>query len=153
MKKKRGSKGFITNRRAGFDYDLSESFQAGLVLSGPEVRSVRMNHASLAGSFVIIKDGEAWLLNAQIMPVKTNAAHLSSEIQTRNRKLLLKKRELDELTQAKNGGYTIIPTKLLTNGRFIKLEIAIGRGRKKYDKREVIKKREAERSTRRVSSL
>lgn len=143
--KKRQNTGSIANRRARFDYELKDSFMAGLVLSGPEVRSVRMNHASLQGAFVNIKDGEAWLMNAQIMPVKTNAAHLPTDMQTRNRKLLLKKRELDSLTQAKNQGFTIVPTKLLTKGRFIKLEIAIARGKKQYDKRETIKRRDTER--------
>lgn len=148
MKKNRGNKAAVENRRARFDYQLLESFQAGLVLSGPEVRSVRMNHASLAGSFVILKDGEAWLINAQIMPVKTNAAHLTSDAQVRNRKLLLKKRELEELLKAKNQGLTLIPTKLHTKGRYIKLEIAIAKGKRQYDKRQVIKKREAERVSR-----
>jgi len=149
MKKKRGNPGAVQNKRARFDYELKESFLAGLVLSGPEVRSVRMNHASLQGAFVNIHNGEAWLMNAQVMPVKTNAAHLPSEMQTRNRKLLLKKRELEELEVAKHQGFTIVPTKLLTKGRFIKLEIAIARGKKQYDKRQVIKKRDEERDVRR----
>jgi SsrA-binding protein len=150
MKKKRTVTGSIANKRARFDYELKDSFMAGLVLTGPEVRSVRMNHASLQGSFVNVKDGEAWLMNAQIMPVKTNAAHLPSEMQTRNRKLLLKKRELDSLIQAKNQGLTIVPTKILTKGRFIKLEIAIARGKKQYDKRETIKRRDQDRDSARL---
>lgn len=150
MKKKRGNPGAIQNKRARYDYDLKESFLAGVVLNGPEVRSIRMNHVSLQGSFVNIHNGEAYLMNAQVMPVKTNAAHLPSEIQTRNRKLLLKKRELDSLQQAKNQGFTIVPTKLLTKGHFIKLEIAIARGKKQYDKRESIKRREQERDSKRT---
>lgn len=150
MAKKKVHKTSIQNRRAHFDYDLKDSYLAGLVLSGPEVRSVRMNHASLQGSFITIKDGEAWLMNAQIMPVQTNASLLTSEVQTRNRKLLLKKRELDELMQAKNQGLTIIPTRLLTTTRYIKIEISIGKGKKKYDKREAIKKRDQDRDTARA---
>jgi SsrA-binding protein len=145
--KKRSNPGSIRNKRASFDYELKDSFMAGLELSGPEVRSIRMNHASLQSSFVNLKDGEAWLMNAQVMPVKTNAAHLPTEMQIRNRKLLLKKRELDSLQQAKNQGYTIVPTRLLTKGRFIKLEIAIARGKRQYDKRHAIKKRDTERDT------
>lgn len=104
-----------------------------------------MGHASLQGSFVTVKDGEAWLMNAQVMPVKTNAAHLPSDMQIRNRKLLLKKRELAQLSEAKNQGLTIIPLRILTKGHFIKLEISIAKGKKKYDKRESIKRRDVQR--------
>lgn len=149
MAKKNQPTGEISNRRARFDYELKDSYVAGIVLSGAETRSVREHHASLQGAFVQIKDGEAWLMNAQIMPLKTNAAQLPSELQIRNRKLLLKKRELDHLQEAKNQGNTIVPVRLLTKGRFIKIEIAVGRGKKKYDKREAIKKRDTERDTKR----
>lgn len=152
MKKKHAPSGAIQNKRARFDYELKDSFMAGLVLTGAEVRSIRMSHASLQGSFVTVKDGEAWLMNAQVMPVKTNAAHLPSETQTRNRKLLLKKRELDSLAEAKNQGFTIVPLKLLTKGRFIKIEVAIARGKKQYDKRETIKKRDVDRDAKRALS-
>jgi len=145
MRKKRTPRTTIQNKRARFDYDLKDSYQAGLILSGPEVRSVRMNHASLQGSFVTIKDGEAWLMNCQIMPVKTNAQHLTSEQQIRNRKLLLKKKELKELEQAKDQGLSIIPTQLHTKTRFIKLELSVGKGKKRYDKRETIRRRDQER--------
>lgn len=88
-------------------------------------------------------------MNSLVTPLKTNAAQLPSEIQTRNRKLLLKKRELAELIEAKQQGNTIVPIRLLTRGRFIKLEIAVGRGKRKYDKRQVIKKRDQERDVKR----
>lgn len=149
MAKKKQSTGVISNRRAKFDYELKDSFVAGIVLSGAETRSVREQHASLQGAFVQLKDGEAWLMNAQIMPLKTNAAQLPSDVQIRNRKLLLKKRQLDQLAEAKHQGNTIVPTRLLTKGRFIKLEIAVGRGKKHYDKRQAIKKRDEERSIQR----
>jgi len=145
MSKKKTPNTSIQNRRARFDYELKDSYQAGLLLSGPEVRSIRMNHASLQGSFITIKNGEAWLMNCQIMPVKTNAQHLTPEQQIRNRKLLLKKRELEELQQAKDQGLTIIPTQLHTKTRYIKLDLSIGKGKKRYDKRESIKKRDQER--------
>lgn len=145
MAKKKQATGVIANRRAKFDYELKNSLTAGIVLTGAETRSVREQHASLQGAFVQLKDGEAWLMNAQIMPLKTNAAQLPSEVQSRNRKLLLKKRELDQLQEAKQQGNTVVPVRLLTQGRFIKLEIAIGRGKKKYDKRQAIKKRDTDR--------
>lgn len=149
-KKKKQITGVIANRRAKFDYELKNSLTAGIVLTGAETRSIRQQHASLQGAFVQLKEGEAWLMNAQVMPLKTNAPQLPPEIQTRNRKLLLKKRELEQLTEAKRQGNTIVPVRLLTEGRYIKLEIAIARGKKKYDKRETIKKRDQERDTARI---
>ena len=149
MKKKSRSTGVISNRRARFDYEIKDSLIAGIALSGAETRSLRQQAGSLQGAFVTLKDGEAWLMNGLISPVKTNAAHLPPEVQGRNRKLLLKKRELAMLTEAKQQGNTIVPLKFLTKGRFIKLEIAVGRGKKRYDKREVIKKRDQERDAKR----
>ena len=149
MKKKSRSTGVISNRRARFDYEIKDSLIAGIALSGAETRSLRQQHGSLQGAFVTLKDGEAWLMNSLISPVKTNAAHLPPEAQGRNRKLLLKKRELTQLTEAKQQGNTIVPLKFLTKGRFIKLEIAVGRGKKRFDKRETIKKRDQEREAKR----
>lgn len=149
MKKKQQNTGVISNKRTRFDYELKDTLLAGIVLTGAETRSLREHHGSLQGAFVQIKDGEAWLMNSLVTPLKTNAANLPSEIQIRNRKLLLKKRELAGLIEAKQQGNTIVPIRLLTRGRFIKLEIAVGRGKKQYDKREVIKKRDQERSAQR----
>ncbi|MDQ3064819.1 MAG: SsrA-binding protein SmpB [bacterium] len=146
MAKKQQS-GIIRNKRATFDYELKDSYSAGIVLSGAETRSLRSRHGSLQGAFVQIKDDAAWLVNSLITPLKTNAAHLPSEMQNRNRKLLLKKRELDALTEAKQQGNTIVPIKFLTRGRYIKIEIAVGRGKKQYDKRQAIKKRDTDRDT------
>lgn len=145
MAKKKQNPGTIRNKRASFDYELKDSYIAGISLTGAETRSLREHHGSLQGAFVQIKDGEVWLMNSLVTPLKTNAAHLPSEVQVRNRKLLLKQREIDQLAEAKKQGNTIVPTKFLTKGRFIKLEIAIGRGKKKYDKREAIKKRDQDR--------
>jgi len=152
-KKKKHQSGVISNKRATFDYALGDSFSAGLVLNGPEVRSIRSAHVSLVGSFITMKDGEAWLMNAQVMPLKTNAAHLPSEMQIRNRKLLLKQRELKSLQEAKNQGYTIVPTRILNKGKFIKIEIAIGKGKRQYDKRQTIKKRENDRNIKRELAI
>lgn len=147
MAKKKQNPGTIRNKRASFDYDLKDSYIAGIALTGAETRSLREHHGSLQGAFVQIKDGEVWLMNSLVTPLKTNAANLPSDVQVRNRKLLLKQREIEQLTEAKKQGNTIVPTKFLTKSRFIKLEIAIGRGKKKYDKREAIKKRDQERDT------
>lgn len=150
MAKKKQPTGVIRNKRATFDYELKDSYIAGIVLKGAETRSLREHHGSLQGAFVQIKDGEAWLFNSLITPLKTNAAQLPSEVQSRNRKLLLKKRELDQLIEAKKQGNTIVPVKFLTKGRFIKVEIAIGRGKKQYDKRQTIKKRDQDRDAARL---
>jgi SsrA-binding protein len=152
MKKKTPSANVIDNRRARFDYDVKTVYMAGLILSGAEVKSLRMHHGHLRGAYVTLKDGEAWLINATITPLKTNAAHLTEQDQTRTRKLLLKASELDELAEAKTNGLTIVPLRLLTGKRFIKVEIATARGKRKYDKREVIKKRDQERDAGRMLS-
>ena len=149
-KKKTSHDGVISNKRARFDYDIKDVFMAGMVLNGPEVRSIRSAHVTLTGSFVTIKDDEAWLMNAQVTPLKTNAAHLPSEIQIRTRKLLLKKRELDALIEAKNQGLTIVPLRILNKGKFIKIEIATAKGKRQYDKRHSIKQRDADRDTARA---
>lgn len=150
--KKKQNPGTIRNKRATFDYELKDSYVAGIALTGAETRSLREHHGSLQGAFVQIKDGEAWLVNALVTPLKTNAAQLPSEAQIRNRKLLLKKRELDQLIEAKKQGNTVVAVKLLTKGRFIKLEIAIGRGKKRFDKRQVIKMRDQDRDNARSLS-
>jgi SsrA-binding protein len=144
-KKKATQPGVISNRRARFDYEVRETYLAGLVLSGAEVKSLRTGHGHLRGAYVTMKDGELWLINATITPTNANAAHLGESAQTRTRKLLVKKKELDELTEAKQQGLTLIPLRLLTHSRYIKCEIAIAKGKKEYDKREVIKQRDQER--------
>jgi SsrA-binding protein len=147
---KKQSTNIIRNKRASFDYDIKDTLLAGLVLTGAETRSLREHHGSLQGAFVQIKDNEAWLVNALITPLKTNAANLPSEVQNRNRKLLLKRREIESLIQAKTQGNTVIPIKLLTKGRYIKVEIGIGRGKRKYDKRQTIKQRDQDRDAKRA---
>lgn len=134
----------IRNRRASFDYNLEDSIVAGLVLSGAETKALRLGHGHLRGAYVTVKDGELWLLNATITGF--NGVKLSEEAQTRSRKLLLKKREIDRLLTAKQQGKSIIPTELLTKGRYIKLRVAIGTGKKRYDKRETIKRRDQDRA-------
>lgn len=132
----------IRNKRATFDYELGDHFTAGIVLSGAETRSLRENHGSLQGAFVQVKDDEVWLINALITPLKSNKADLPSDKQLQNRKLLLQRKEIEKIIEAKKQGQTVVPIKILNRGKYIKVEIAIGRGKRKYDKRQAIKKRE-----------
>lgn len=146
MANKKPSVKRITNKRARFDYELGDSMLAGLVLTGAETKALRLGHGHLRGAYVVPRDGELWLLNATITGF--NGVKLSEEEQTRSRKLLLKKREIDHLLAEKQQGKTIIPTELLTQGRYIKVRISVGTGKKNYDKRQAIKKRDQERSSR-----
>ena len=134
MKKKITSSKTILNKRARFDYELSETLIAGIALSGPETKSLRLGHGILRGSFVTVKNNELWLTNMQVNPLKTNASGLPEEERLRARKLLVTKKQLDQLIEAKKSGKNIIPIKLLTSSRYIKVEI--------------IKKRDLERSAR-----
>lgn len=146
MKKKQANAKRITNRRARFDYELGDSLVAGLQLTGAETKSLRMGHGHLQGAYVTVKDDELWLINATING--TRGIPIGESEQTRARKLLVKQREIANLVAAKQQGRSIIPLELLTQGRYIKLRIAVGKGRKKYDKRQAIKQRESVRHTR-----
>lgn len=137
----------ITNRRAGYDYELGDSLVVGLQLSGAETKALRMGHGQLQGAYVAVKDGELWLVNSQINSVQ--GIPITEDEQTRSRKLLAKKSEIARLVEEKQSGRTIVPLEILTHGRYIKLRIASGKGKKRYDKRETIKKRQQEREARR----
>jgi SsrA-binding protein len=139
----------ITNKKARFDYEISDTIVAGIVLTGAETKSLRMGQAILQGSFVMVKNNELWLINCQINPLQTNLNAMPEEDRTRTRKLLVTAKQLEDLSSKKRQGLNIIPIKFLTNGRHIKIEIGVGRGKKKYDKRQVIKKRDQERDARR----
>lgn len=145
-KKKKQPAGAIHNRRAKFDYELGDGLVVGIVLSGAETKALRMGHGHLRGAYVVVKDGELWLLNATI--TSPPGLTITEEEQTRSRKLLAKKREIAALIAAKDQGQTIVPTEVLTRGRYIKVRIAAGRGKKLYDKRQTIKKRDEERAIR-----
>ncbi len=140
MKKKVKNTGKITNRRARFDYELGDELIAGVVLSGRETKALRQGHAHLRGAFVTVKDGELLLTNATIASGKTFI--IPDTEQTRSRKLLATKKQIAAFIEAKNQGRTIVPIEFLISGRYIKLKIAIGKGRKRHDKRESIKKRD-----------
>ena len=134
MKKTKVPDMVTVNRRAHYDYVLGDELVVGMNLSGPEVRSIRDHHVQLKGSFVTIKNSELWLNN---LTLGADTA--------RNIKLLATKKQIASLVREKVAGSTIVPVRLLGGGRHIKLVIAVGRGKKKYDKRETIKKRDIER--------
>ncbi|MCW1907729.1 MAG: SsrA-binding protein SmpB [Candidatus Saccharibacteria bacterium] len=145
-KKKRPTDKIISNRRARHDYELDDSLVLGIQLTGAETKLLRMGHGNLTGSYVTVKDGELWLLGATIHG--TNGIPL--EDTTRTRKLLAKQREIESFIAAKQQGRTLVPLDILTKGRFIKLRVAAGRGKKQYDKRQTLKKRDALRDAQRV---
>jgi SsrA-binding protein len=132
------------NKRATYDYELTERIVAGLVLSGDEVKSIKAGHASLKGSFVILREGEAYLTGAHITPY-AKAAHPDRLDPTRQRKLLLHRRQLEQLIAHTQSGLSVVPTALLLERSLVKLEIGIGRGKKQYDKRQNIKERDTAR--------
>lgn len=140
----------IVNRRARHDYELGDSLVVGVSLTGSETKNLRLGHGQLRGAYVTVKDNELWLVNAAING--TNSMPIEEQDQTRGRRLLAKKREIDALVEAKQQGKTIVPLEMLTQGRFIKLRIAIGRGKKHYDKREALKKRDETRTIARALS-
>jgi len=138
----------IVNRRARFDYELGDEIIAGLVLTGPEVRAARDGHIQLRGSYVTVKDGELWLNNASFSLKLNQPGQVGARsIDTTIRKLLASHKQIEALTEQKHKGMSIIPVKLLTNGKYIKLVIALGKGKKKYDKRETLKRRDQERES------
>ena len=131
------------NRRANFDYQIEGKLVAGLVLSGAEVKSTKLGHASLKGSFVNIRDNEVWLNNATITPYN-RAGNRAGLDPTRARKLLLHRKQIDEITNEKLSGKQIVPLALLEEKGLIKVEIGLGKSKKLYDKRETIKRRTQE---------
>lgn len=140
----------VFNKRASFDYEILETFQAGLALEGQEVKSAKNAHVSLRESFVTVHGNELFLTNAHITPYKY-AGQLTGYSPTRPRKLLLKRSEIKRLIgKVRTQGLTLVPIKLYTKGRLVKLEFGLGKGKKKFDKRESIKKRDTEREVRRA---
>ncbi|MFZ2187065.1 MAG: SsrA-binding protein SmpB [Candidatus Moraniibacteriota bacterium] len=139
-----------TNRRASFDYTLGGRYEAGLELTGAEVKSVKTGHASLKGSFVTVKGNELYLTNA-LIPRYAQAHRDTKHEPNRPRKLLLHKQEIRSLIgKYRTEGLTLVPLRLYTKKQLVKLEFSIGKGKKTYDKRSDIGKREAERSMRRA---
>jgi len=140
---------YTENRKAHFDYEILEKYETGIELFGTEVKSIRGGKMSLEGAFVVIRGGEAFLINSTIPPYQIKNAPKDYD-PIRNRKLLLTKKEIKELAESeKNKSLTIVPISVYNKNRKIKVQIALVKGKKKYDKRENIKKRETDREVRR----
>jgi len=150
-KKKATREKRIINRRARYDYELGDELVVGLSLSGAETKALRRGHGQLQGAYVTLKDGELWLIGAQISGFP--GVPIPEDQQSRSRKLLAKKKEIDRLAEVKQQGKTIVPLELLTRGRYIKLKIASGRGKKHWDKRETQRKRDQQRDIARATQL
>ena len=144
-----GTKLIADNRRARFEYELLERFEAGIVLQGTEVKSLREGKLNLGDSYCVIeRDGEVYLQDAHITPY-SHGTHTNHD-PLRKRKLLLNRVEIRRLTQrVREKGLTLIPTRVYLKKGWVKVEIALAKGRKKYDKREKIKERDVERETQR----
>ena len=138
----------ILNKKASFNYNLLDKFEAGIVLTGNEIKQVRAGKASLADSYVVVRDGEAFLINAYVAPYE-KAAETSADPR-QSRKLLLNSREINFLIGKLAGSnLTIVPTRLYFRRNYAKIQIALAVGKKKYDKREAIKKKEEKREAER----
>lgn len=141
----------IVNRRASFDYALDDDLVVGLSLTGLEARAARDGQVQLRGSFVTIRDHELWLNNASFSIKLNERGNPSARtVDTSPRKLLASRKQIDQLEARKQSGKSIVPLRLLTSGRYIKLVIALGTGKKRYDKRETIKRRDQDRDTKRA---
>lgn len=141
---------FAFNRKALYDYEILEKYEAGLVLNGHEVKSVKTGHMSLQGSYVLIRGNEAYLLNATISPFQPKNAPQDYDA-GRTRKLLLHKHEIQGLIgKTKQKGLTLVPIRAYTKQRRLKLEFGLGRGKRAADKRQKIIKQEAKREIGRI---
>ena len=139
---------YAYNKKAHFDYEVLETIEAGLILNGNEVKSIRSGGSNLRGAFITFHDNQAWLTGSHVPKYKYST--VAKHDPDRSRKLLLKSREMNYLRgKMQEKGLTIIPLALYNSGRLIKLKIAVARGKKRYDKRESIKNREVEREVRR----
>ncbi|TXS91259.1 SsrA-binding protein SmpB [Parahaliea maris] len=140
----------VRNKRASFDYHLLDTFEAGMALSGWEVKSLRAGKAQLTDSYVLMKDGEAWLLGAQITPLPTASTHFVTD-PTRTRKLLLHKKELARIRAAvSQKGQTCVCTQLYWKGHLVKARIALAEGKQSHDKRDTEKDRDWGRQKQRI---
>lgn len=144
-----GNRLIASNRKAFHDYFIDETLEAGIVLVGSEIKSIRAGRVNLRDSYVTIRNGEAWLIGTHIAGYAQ--ASYQDHDPTRDRKLLLHRREIDRwLGKAEQKGYTIVPLKLYLKDNRAKVEIGLARGKRQYDKREAIAKRDSERDMRRA---
>ncbi len=149
-KKKPSSNTIAQNRRARFDFHIEEKFEAGLVLQGWEVKSLREGKGQLTDCYVVFENDEAWLLNCQITPLKTASTHYVTE-PIRKRKLLLHRKQIDKLEEAtEQKGHTIVALSLYWKAHMVKCEVAIAKGKKQHDKRDTEKQRDWDRQKQRV---
>lgn len=132
------------NRRAVFDYEIQLRIIAGIALSGDEVKSIKAASVSLKGSYVVLHENEAFLLNAHVTPYALSSKKATID-PTRSRKLLLHRKQLNDIIVMKQSGLSVIPTALLLDRKLVKLEIGVGRGKKQYDKRNAIRNRDVNR--------
>jgi SsrA-binding protein len=150
MGKKNDDKVLAQNKKASFDYFIEETYEAGIVLTGTEIKSLRQGRANMTDSFATIRNGEAFLHNMHISPFEQGNRHNPTD-PTRTRKLLLKKVEIRKLIGAsKQEGYTLVPLKVYIRNGYAKVLIGLGRGKKQYDKRDVMAKRDADRQIQRA---
>lgn len=149
MKKKRTGQANVVNRSARFEYSLGEELVVGLSLTGPETRAARLGHIQLKGAYVSVKNGQMELHNASFSIANNQKGGAVKTVENRPRKLLAHAKEIERFEAAKKQGMTVVPTKLLNTGRYIKLVIALAKGKKRWDKREDIKRRDLEREARR----
>ncbi len=150
MVKRDDHKVLAQNKKASFDYFIEDTYEAGLVLTGTEIKSVRAGKANLLDSFATIRNGEAFIHNMHISPFEQGNRHNPSD-PTRARKLLLKKFEIDKLLGAvKRDGYTLVPLKVYCRNGYAKILIGLGRGKKQFDKRDVAAKRDSDREIQRA---
>jgi|SRR5699024_1836847 SsrA-binding protein len=150
-KQKKQLKGTIAlNRKALHDYFIEHRFEAGIALTGWEVKSLRAGKAQLVDSYVLLKDGEAWLMGCHISPLSTVSTHVVAD-PSRTRKLLLNRNELNRIfSGVQQRGYTCVALSLYWKKHLVKCEIALGKGKKEYDKRHVQKERDSNREMQRA---
>ncbi len=138
------------NRQARFQYEILETYQAGIELVGTEIKSIRAGKVNLRDGFALIRDGEVWLLNVHISPHVT-ASQFFNHDPRRRRKLLLHRREIRKLTgQVEQQGLTLVPLKLYLKGGWVKVDLALGKGKKLHDKRDTVRRRDDQREMQRA---
>lgn len=150
MKQEKSNNTIAQNRKATHEYFIEDRFEAGLVLEGWEVKSIREGRVQLDQSYILLKNGEAFLFGALITPLKTASTHISPESQ-RNRKLLLKRREIDKLIgSVDRKGYTVVPLSMYWKNNYVKIGVGLAKGKKLHDKRATEKERDWAREKQRL---
>ncbi|NDI36551.1 SsrA-binding protein SmpB [Chengkuizengella sediminis] len=150
MSKKNTDKPLAQNKKASHDYFIEDTFEAGLVLTGTEIKSIRGGKTNLSDSFATIRNGEAFIHNMHVSPFEQGNRN-NPEDPTRPRKLLLKRKQIDTLYGAsKQQGYALVPLKIYIKNGFAKLLLGLGKGKKQFDKRETAKKKDAQRDIQRA---